>query len=287
MYIEDYVEILAKDDSKENYKFLFDHFKHRVESDSKLSELAPDYIVIGGDGSLSYFLNQVFKNNPSKNKVLYIPDGTANDFARSLNLSIDLLENLDSDKMADFIYSQKKIDCPVMKCNDLFFINVVTMGAPARVTESGNNKFKEMLGQFSYYLSALEEIFEKHELEMKLSFGGPDRKTMNFNGLGVIVGQGLYAGGGVKVTDSIGAMFGKHFYCTISTDQNISSSLKSLLKMQSEKLNEEDNIKSCLFEEELKLSFDQKIPIKVDGEPFEYEEILFGKSKHHIQFLTY
>ena len=53
------------------------------------------------------------------------------------------------------------------------------------------------------------------------------------------------------------------------------------------KLNEEDNIKSCLFEEELKLSFDQKIPIKVDGEPFEYEEILFGKSKHHIQFLTY
>ena len=82
-------------------------------------------------------------------------------------------------------------------------------------------------------------------------------------------------------------MFGKHFYCTVSTDQNISSSLKSLLKMQSEKLNEEDNIKSCLFEEELKLSFDQKIPIKVDGEPFEYEEILFGKSKHHIQFLTY
>ena len=42
------------------------------------------HIVLGGDGSLNYLLNQTNREN---SKVIYFPTGTANDFARGLNLT--------------------------------------------------------------------------------------------------------------------------------------------------------------------------------------------------------
>lgn len=279
------MEIIGKDDSKEKFKSVLDSIQKRIEKDASLKEITPDYLVIGGDGSLNYFLNEVYSKNKENNKVLYIPDGTANDFAKSLKLDMELVDELDADKLTDFFLSKKYISCPVMKCNEHLFINVVTMGAPAQVTESGDdNPVKKLLGQWSYYLSAVEKVFEKNILELTLNVG---KEKKQYQGLGLIVGQGLYAGGGAKVTDAASAMFGEHFYASISTDDNISMSLKSVLKMQKEKLTEEDNIDSYLFNERIDIEFNQSVPIKVDGEPYEYNDISFEKTEDSINFLIY
>ncbi len=281
------MKIIGKDDSKNKFKETLEALDELFLNNTQLQKAAPDYIVLGGDGSLNYFLNNELDSSiESDCSVLYIPDGTANDFAKSLGLSLENIDKLDAAYISDIFLSQKKIKCPVMRCNDHLFINAVTMGAPAKVTDSGKNNLKEVLGQWSYYLSAIEEVFEHEILEFTI-LDTKENKEMKFKGPGIIVGQGLYAGGGVKVTDIMNPLFGENFFATVATDVNISETIKSVIKMQLDRLNNEDDVTSFSFNNEIEFKFDRKVTIKIDGEPFEYKNISFDKTKRRIDFLIF
>ena len=76
-------------------------------------------LVIGGDGTLNYFLNNTKYLN--KAKVLYIPRGTANDFAKSLYGQSKKLE-ITNEHILDIFNNALMVDVPVMQCNDQKFI---------------------------------------------------------------------------------------------------------------------------------------------------------------------
>ncbi len=281
------MKIIGKDDSKKKFNEIFKALDELLLNNIELQKLAPDYIVLGGDGSLNYFLNnELDSSTESSSTVLYIPDGTANDFAKSLGLSLENIDKLDAAYISDIFLSQKKITCPIMSCNDHLFINTVTMGAPAKVTDSGKNNLKEVLGQWSYYLSAIEEVFEHEILEFTIR-DTKENKEMKFKGPGIIVGQGLYAGGGVKVTDVMNPLFGENFFVTVATDVNISGTIKSVIKMQLDRLDNKDDITSFSFTNKVEFYFDREVMIKIDGEPFEYKNISFAKTKKKLDFLIF
>ena len=86
------------------------------------SESSAYIIVIGGDGSLNYLVNNVKLNKD--HQVVYFPDGTANDFAKSLKLPVKkpTLKKLDS-----ILKHAVSVSIPVMQCNVKKFINVADL----------------------------------------------------------------------------------------------------------------------------------------------------------------
>ncbi len=284
--------VVGKEESKKNFNSLIRGFEEKLAKDSSLKEVAPDYFVVGGDGSLNYFLNNYLndESNIDEARVFYLPDGTANDFSRSLGLDSSKIQNLEVEDLCDIFFSEKTLECPVMTCNDQLFINTVTIGAPAKVTDSGRSNLKEKLGQWSYYISAIESFFEHQTHHYKVisdSEKSEEASEESIVGPGLIVGQGLYAGGGVKVTDNLGPLFGPYYYATIAKSKNISEIIKSIIKMQIGRLSKEDCVDSLKFNERLKLKFNSMVTVKIDGEPFEYETIYFDKTKKKVSFFIY
>ena len=277
------MEVVVRPSSEDKYTFFIEKLRDLISSDGEAKNYAPDYLVIGGDGTLNYFLNSIFDKDEAD--VLYIPGGTANDFSKSLGIERpDKLLDTSISGIRSLLLSSRFVSCPVMKCNETYFVNVVTIGAPAEVTESGTGLLKKVLGQWSYYLSALEKLTESKSLRTKAV---STHLNEDLYGAGHIVGQGLFAGGGVRVTDKVNPMFGEFFYATLASGEKISEALKSVIKMQTGELEEVDTARSYLLKNELHLSFDREVTLKVDGELEKASEIKFSKTNKKVKFLVF
>lgn len=263
---------------KKNYKdfleelktnYTLEDFTHASKGNNSL------YLVIGGDGTLNYFINNI---DPSLNiSVIYIPAGTANDFSRSLkivpfNPSLKIIE--------DIITGNTKIRVPLMQCNDRFFINVLTAGAPAKVTNSGSDLLKKVTGKLSYYLQALEEVINPDIYS--IHFTTDNLVEGNLKTQGFIVSQGLYAGGGVKVNPSYSAKLGRTFDFLIPSHHRLADSLADILELQKD---EPQNLNLKHYTcEKIKISANDKIPIKLDGEEYSAKELVIEKTQENILF---
>ena len=76
--------LCASESQKDNYSdFVEDlQMKYALKGMDELSNQST-IILLGGDGSLNYLVNHL--NNKNNLNILYLPTGTANDFAKSLN----------------------------------------------------------------------------------------------------------------------------------------------------------------------------------------------------------
>ena len=162
-------------------------------------------LILGGDGTLNYFVNH-YPFNETNNivNVLYFPVGTANDFARSLKLIPTLP---DFEKFVSIMENSATVEIPLMRCNDQYFINVASVGLPAKVTNSGEDWAKRILGRFNYYLESFEQLISKDGYNIKIQ--DKISADLTLQSQGFIVSQGMYAGGRVKVTTSFNPHFQK------------------------------------------------------------------------------
>jgi YegS/Rv2252/BmrU family lipid kinase len=81
-----------------------------------------------------------------------IPSGTANDFAKFLDLP-DRAESF-----ANMIRQNTTIDIDLGKANERYFINVCGTGLFSHVSQKVNKNMKSTLGKLAYYLKGLEEL---------------------------------------------------------------------------------------------------------------------------------
>ncbi|GEM_PF-3230220 len=274
----------SKKNQKEHGSFLEDLRSKYILKDINDCKVESDSIIIvlGGDGSLNYLLNNIDKLD--NQRVIYFPLGTANDFARSLKLdpikpSLAIVDEVVRDAPI--------IDVPVMSCNEKYFINVVTGGALALVTESGSDILKQLTGKLSYYVGALEEIVspESYSLTFKLSNSKEESITTN----GFIVSQGLYAGGGVKVSPHFTPSFKKTFNFLTLESENLTSSLGSIVKMQQSDVVCDLSDSEMISEDIVSLTIksESEIPIKLDGEEYSSKVLKFSKSENKLKFYQY
>ncbi len=278
------MEFIIRPQSEQIYTPFISNLE-KLKEDNLNEKVFPDYVVVGGDGTLNYFLNEKLKSE--KANVLYIPDGTANDFARSLKLSDpSRLFESDPKNLIELFENAPYVCCPVMKCNDQLFLNVVTLGAPAEITESGSSLIKKVLGQWSYYLSALEKIFDKEPLRARV-YTDEIKDESIITGAGHVIGQGLFAGGGVRVSDKLSPMFKEYYFATLALNDDLPKVLSDILKIQNGGLEEDSIINSYKLKEDMCISFDKEITLKVDGELNKAREVRIGKTKKIINFLVY
>ena len=156
-----------------------------------------DLIVVGGgDGTLTCAAGRV----AGTNVVLgVLPLGTANDFARTLEIPNDLVEACAA--MAE----GKVVDIDLGRANGQPFLNVASVGLSVAVTEALSPRLKRLLGPLAYGIATLRAYAGHKAFRARLEFPDGDHEPMEFDYLlQVAVGNGRHYGGGNTVSPTAG-----------------------------------------------------------------------------------
>lgn len=108
-------------------------------------------VVSGGDGTLNEVINGV-ASYETRPKIAYIPSGTTNDFARSLEIPLDIDDAIN----VLFDGEVRKID--IGKIKDKYFVYSASFGAFTKLTYSTPSKLKTALGHLAYFVNGVTEL---------------------------------------------------------------------------------------------------------------------------------
>lgn len=119
-------------------------------------------VCAGGDGTLNEVITGL-KSNGMDLPIGYLPAGSTNDFASSLNLSGDLLQ-----AAADIIQGQvHNIDLGLY--NQRYFSYVACCGAFAKTSYGTPQNVKNILGHLAYILNGVKDLpsFQKEHIRIE------------------------------------------------------------------------------------------------------------------------
>lgn len=157
---------------------------------------AEDYeivISLGGDGTLHEVINGIAElEDPPIIGIL--PTGTCNDFARSLNIPLDL------NKAAENILKGETKPINIGTVNNHYFTSFVGVGLITEISKNVNSDLKSIIGKISYYPTILKKLGDQEDIEFSLETESDkitDKAQM------IIVLNGYYAGSTLVPVDSI------------------------------------------------------------------------------------
>lgn len=168
---------------------------HITKSASDLVEAAekctlPTIIVCGGDGTLSGVVKGLLKNcNREKIKIGYLPCGTANDVAHTLNIPKDLVE------AAEYVCKNKAQPHDIGLMGDSAFIYTASFGSFTKTSYSTPQEAKNLLGNFAYILNGASELLSLpgYDVTFEYDSGVIHNKDVTFCG----VSNTHFLGGGM------------------------------------------------------------------------------------------
>lgn len=168
-----------------------------------ISEYAEEYDLIcscGGDGMLHELANGMKQHSPDK-RCGYIPAGTMNDFAGSLNIPRVMTEAADMIVRGHF----RCID--MGRLNDLRFAYIAAFGAFTEVSYSTDRQLKSFFGTFAYFLEGMKlfdlNYFSEKSSQLKIICGD---KTFDGEFVFGMVGNTLSVAGLTKIIPKDAAM---------------------------------------------------------------------------------
>lgn len=144
-------------------------------------------IAGGGDGTVNEVLNGLIQVEGDTSALGVIPLGTANDFARSAGIPLQLEAAL---RVA---VETEPVPVDVGRSGERAFMNVATGGFGTEVTVNTDPKLKRLLGGAAYFITGLGRFSELEPVQVRLR--GPD---LDWEGrlLVLAVGNARQAGGG-------------------------------------------------------------------------------------------
>jgi len=161
-------------------------------------------VSVGGDGTLNEVVNGFFDENQQpvnpESCLSFIPIGTGGDFARMFNLHRDI------DSIIRLLTKPQIRPCDVVLAaytgwNGMeerrIFINEADVGLGSATVYRVNNNSKALGGFLSFFLAFLYTIFTYRNLDLVIKVDG-ETKYEGKTGI-IVVGNGSYFGGGVKV----------------------------------------------------------------------------------------
>jgi diacylglycerol kinase (ATP) len=156
-----------------------------------------DLVVVGGgDGTVSYAAGRV----AGTNVVLgVLPLGTANDFARTLEIPNNLAEACAA------VAEGKVVDIDLGRANAEPFLNVASVGLSVAVTEALSPRLKRYIGPLAYSIATLLAYTRHKPFRARLEFPDGDHEPLELEDLlQVAVGNGRHYGGGNTVSPTAG-----------------------------------------------------------------------------------
>lgn len=136
--------------------------KYHATEIAKESENRFDMVVCcGGDGTLNEVINGVMQCENRKT-IGYIPAGTTNDFASSLDLPKDLVS------AAKIIMNGEPYKIDIGSFNNKYFIYTASFGAFTECSYSVPQSMKKVLGHFAYVMESVKDIQNLNRIHMRI-----------------------------------------------------------------------------------------------------------------------
>lgn len=151
-------------------------------------------VVIGGDGTLSEVVNGLAPDFDAV-QLLIVPAGTANDFARTLNLPSDAeaaLALIDTGR-------EMRIDLAEMTDEhgkSHYILNAATGGFSEQVHAQLDDEMKQNWGALAYLRAAMQAISEPRLFHARLDVDG---KAFQASAYSIVIANGRFVGGGMPV----------------------------------------------------------------------------------------
>ncbi len=223
-----------------------------VKSDAHLYDII---VCSGGDGTLNETVRALMEIE-SQTRLGYIPSGTTNDFAFSVNIPNDMI------KAAQNIVDGITFACDIGKFNDKFFTYVAAFGAFTDVPYETPQQKKNMIGHLAYVLEGMKRLGSIKPYKITCEYN--DEVLTDEFVLGLITNT-VSIGGYRKLGDLAIALDDGLFEVTLVRPPKNAFDLQSILSsILSQKF---DSPYILTFKtSHLKISCDEKISWTLDGE---------------------
>lgn len=149
-YLADIILLFSKN-GYETICFMTTGVGNATEISQNYAKEVDRIVCIGGDGTFNEVVSGVLKANATT-PIGYIPSGSTNDFASSLNLSKNILT------AANDIMCGKIESFDVGKFNDRYFSYVASFGAFTKTSYNTPQYVKNALGHLAYVLEGTKSI---------------------------------------------------------------------------------------------------------------------------------
>lgn len=122
-------------------------------------------VCCGGDGTLNETINGVM-DMPRRVPIGYIPAGTTNDIAKSLNIPTDMK------KATELIITGEPNDYDIGLFNNRYYSYVASFGAFSKASYVTSQKMKNLFGRAAYIAAGVADVKDIHNIKMRIEYDG-------------------------------------------------------------------------------------------------------------------
>lgn len=251
-------------DMVNNLSLKYELTVHLTKSTEDLVETArttahTTVIVCGGDGTLSGAVQGILQN-PNRNKIRigYIPSGTANDVASTLEIP----KSMAAAALYVVRNSAKAHDIGLL--NGRSFVYTASFGTFTRVSYETPQDVKKMLGPLAYFLNGAQELLKIKGYNVTVEYDGKvmEKEDITF----CSISNTHYLGGGVIRLPSEFACLddGKLELLTVARPKNLFDLENIVRSIAQKEFNNE--LVTLIQAKEIKIHAKEPIAFTIDGE---------------------
>jgi len=234
-------------------------------------------IVAGGDGSVSFAINELIKNNfdfKDDFAIGYIPAGTAN------LLQAELSMNKKVDDIVNVLVSNNYKSSNLVKINDNYFFLMAGIGWDAKIVHSINSKIKKILGKIIFGIKGFQYFLFMNNKKLKVTFDG-----QFYQADWILSSNTKYYAGHHKINKT--NIFEDKLVTYIFKDLTRISLLYSIfLIILNGDLSKNKNVITT-YSQNITIDGNDLIPVQIDGDNFgSYKKIHLNLSNKKVNFLV-
>ena len=234
-------------------------------------------IVAGGDGSVSFAINELIKNNfdfKDDFAIGYIPAGTAN------LLQAELSINKKVDDIVNVLVSNNYKSSNLVKINDNYFFLMAGIGWDAKIVHSINSKIKKILGKIIFGIKGFQYFLFMNNKKLNVTFDG-----QFYQADWILSSNTKYYAGHHKINKT--NIFENKIVTYIFKDLTRINLLYSIfLIILNGDLSKNKNVITT-YSQNITIDGNDLIPVQIDGDNFgSYKKIHLNLSNKKVNFLV-
>ena len=234
-------------------------------------------IVAGGDGSVSFAINELIKNNfnfKDDFAIGYIPAGTAN------LLQAELSMNKKVDDIVNILVSNNYKSSNLVKINENYFFLMAGIGWDAKIVHSINSKIKKILGKIIFGIKGFQYFLFMNNKKLNVTFDG-----QFYQADWILSSNTKYYAGHHKINKT--NIFENKIVTYIFKDLTRINLLYSIfLIILNGDLSKNKNVITT-YSQNITIDGNDLIPVQIDGDNFgSYKKIHLNLSNKKVNFLV-
>ena len=234
-------------------------------------------IIAGGDGSVSFAINELIKNDfnfKDDFAIGYIPAGTAN------LLQAELSMNRKVDDIVNVLVSNNYKSSNLVKINERYFFLMAGIGWDAKIVHSINSKIKKILGKIIFGIKGFQYFLFMNNKKLKVTFDG-----QFYQADWILSSNTKYYAGHHKINKT--NIFEDKLVTYIFKDLTRINLLYSIfLIILNGDLSKNKNVITT-YSKNITIEGNDLIPVQIDGDNFgSYKKIHLNQSNKKMNFLV-